>query len=75
MGATGQLLDYNFPEGKEYEPLGALGIDLGNENIVDSDKEILEGKQVEDIRRKNSRLRTDLQHTGPAKRKLKKLSG
>jgi putative transposase len=58
--------------------LGALGIDLGIENIVvDSDQEILENKQVEDIRRKYSRLRSDLQHTGTrsAKRKLKELSG
>jgi putative transposase len=65
-------------EEKEYDPVGALGIDLGIENIVvDSDKEILESKQVEDTRRKYSRLRSDLQHTGTrsAKRKLKKLSG
>lgn len=40
-------------EEKEYDPLGALGIDMGIENIVvDSDKEILENKQVEDIGRK-----------------------
>lgn len=67
-----------LPEEKEYDPLGALGIDLGIENIVvDSDKEILENKQVEEIRRKYSRLRSDLQHTRTrsAKRKLKKLSG
>jgi putative transposase len=67
-----------LPEEKEYDPIGTRGIDLGIENIVvDSDKEILESKQVEDIRRKYSRLRSDLQHMGTrsAKRKLKKLSG
>jgi hypothetical protein len=46
-----------LPEEKEYDPVGALGI----ENVlVDSDKEILESKQVEDTRRKYSRLRSDL---------------
>ena len=35
-------------EEKEYDPLGALGIDMR----IDSDKEILENKQVEDIGRK-----------------------
>ena len=50
-----------LPEEKEYDPVGALGIDLGIENVlVDSDKEILESKQVEDTRRKYSRLRSNL---------------
>ena len=64
-----------LPEEKEYDPIGDRSIDLGIENIVvDSDKEILESKQVEDIRRRYSRLRSDLQDTGTrsAKRKLKK---
>jgi len=68
----------DVPDKSEYDAVGALGVDLGIENIaVDSDKEIFESKKVEDVRRKYSRLRSDLQHTRTrsAKRKLKKLSG
>lgn len=66
------------PEKSEYDPIGALGIDLGIENIaVDSDRKIFESKKVEQTRKKYSRLRSQLQKVGTrsAKRKLKKVSG
>jgi putative transposase len=68
----------DVPDKSEYDAIGALGIDLGIENIaVDSDREIFESKKVENTRRKYSKLRSDLQRVGSrsAKRKLKKLSG
>ena len=66
------------PEKSEYDPVGALDVDLGIENIaVDSDRQIFESKKVEKTRQRYSRLRSILQHTGTksAKRKLKRLSG
>jgi putative transposase len=66
------------PEKPEYDPIDALGIDLGIENIaVDSDRQIIEGKKVEQTRKKYSRLRSQLQKVGTrsGKRKLKKVSG
>src|SRR5215471_748484 len=46
----------DVPDKSEYDAVGALGVDLGIENIaVDSDKEIFESKKVEDVRRKYSR--------------------
>jgi putative transposase len=66
------------PEKSEYDAIGALGIDLGIENIVtDSDRQIFESKNMEKKRQKYSRLRSILQHAGTksAKRKLRKLSG
>jgi hypothetical protein len=40
-----------FPEEKEYDPIGVLGIDLGTENIaVDSDREIFDCKKIENTR-------------------------
>jgi putative transposase len=68
----------DVPDKSEYDPVGALGIDLGIENIaVDSDRHVFESKKVEDTRQRYSRLRSILQHIGTksAKRKLKKLSG
>jgi len=48
------ILTVDAPEKSEYDPVGVLGVDLGIENLaVDSDSQILEGKQVEDIRRKS----------------------
>ena len=37
---------------EEYDPVGALGVDLGIENIaVDSDRQIFESKKVEKARK------------------------
>jgi putative transposase len=66
------------PEKSEYDPVGALGVDLGIENIaVDSDRQVFESKKVEKVRKRYSGLRKELQKVGTksAKRKLKKLSG
>jgi IS605 OrfB family transposase len=66
------------PEKSEYDPVGALGVDLGIENIaVDSDRQVFESKKVEKSRKRYSELRKELQKVGTksAKRKLKKLSG
>jgi len=42
------IIVVDAPDKSEYDPIGALGIDLGIENIaVDSDKEIFESKKVE----------------------------
>lgn len=36
----------DIPEGREYYPVGVVGIDLGVKNIaVDSDKEILKARE------------------------------
>jgi putative transposase len=38
------------PEQTEYDPVGVLGVDLGIVNLaVDSDKQIFEGKKVEQV--------------------------
>jgi putative transposase len=67
------------PEKKsEYDPVGALGVDLGIENIaVDSDRQIFESKKVEQVRKHYNKQRSVLQKIGTksAKRKLKKISG
>jgi putative transposase len=66
------------PEKSEYDPVGALGVDLGIENIaVDSDRQIFESKKVEKARQHYNKQRSVLQKVGTksAKRKLKKLSG
>jgi putative transposase len=66
------------PEKSEYDPVGALGVDLGIENLaVDSDRQIFESDKVEKTRKRYSGLRKQLQNVGTksAKRKLKKLSG
>lgn len=66
------------PEKSEYDPVGALGVDLGIENIaIDSDRQIFESNKVEQTRRHYRGLRRTLQKIGTpsAKRKLKKLSG
>ncbi|MGC2426205.1 MAG: hypothetical protein WA421_04155 [Nitrososphaeraceae archaeon] len=40
------------PEKSEYDPVGALGVDLGIENIaVDSDRQVFESKKVEKVRK------------------------
>jgi putative transposase len=66
------------PEKSEYDPIDALGVDLGIENLaVDSDRQIFESDKVEKARKRYSGLRKQLQKLGTksAKRKLKKLSG
>jgi putative transposase len=66
------------PEKSEYDPVGALGVDLGIENIaVDSDRQIFESKKVEQTRQNYNKQRSILQKVGTksAKRKLKKISG
>jgi IS605 OrfB family transposase len=57
---------------------GVLGVDLGIKNLaVDSDGEVYSASQINHVRYRNRRLRTQLQSKGTksAKRKLKKLSG
>jgi transposase len=50
------------PEKSEYDPVGALGVDLGIENIaVDSDRRVFESKKVEKVRKRYSGLRKELQ--------------
>lgn len=66
------------PEPTKYDPVGALGVDLGIVNLaVDSDGEVHTGKQVDAVRGKNAELRSSLQMKGTrsAKRHLKRLSG
>jgi putative transposase len=63
---------------EEYDPVGALGVDLGIENIaVDNDRQIFESKKVEKARQHYNKQRSVLQKVGTksAKRKLKKISG
>ncbi len=66
------------PEETPYDPVGTLGIDLGLKYLsYDSDGEHYSGKQVDEVRKRNARLKADLQSCGTksAKRHLKKLSG
>jgi len=39
----------DIPEEKEYYPVGVIGIDLGVNIAVDSDKEIFESKRIENV--------------------------
>ena len=66
------------PEETPYDPVGTLGIDLGLKYLsYDSDGEHYSGKQVDEVRERNAKLKADLQSCGTksAKRHLKKLSG
>jgi len=66
------------PEETPYDPVGTLGIDLGLKYLsYDSDGEHYSGKEVDEVRERNAKLRADLQscETKSAKRHLKKLSG
>jgi len=68
---------YQKDEIEPYEPSEWLGCDLGIVNIlVDSDGKIFNGGDVEDIRRKFSHRRKNLQKNGSrsSKRKLKAIS-
>ncbi len=65
-------------EAMPMDGVDALGVDLGVVNIaVDSDGEIHSANQINHVRERHRRLRTQLQAKGSrsAKRKLKKLSG
>lgn len=66
------------PEETPYDPVGTLGIDLGLKYLsYDSDGAYYSGKQVDEVRERNARLKADLQSCGTksAKRHLKRLSG
>ena len=66
------------PEPSKFDAIGTLGVDLGIVNLAtDSDGETFSGKQVDEVRVRNAKLRTNLQSAGTksAKRHLKKLSG
>ena len=68
----------DVPEPTKYDPIGALGVDLGIVNLaVDSDGEIHSGKMVDKVRNKTMKIKSKLQRCGSrsAKRHLKKLSG
>ncbi len=66
------------PEAETFEPEGFLGVDLGIANIAttsDGDRRV--GRQLNQVRHRNRRLRSRLQKKGTksAKRLLRKLSG
>jgi IS605 OrfB family transposase len=66
------------PEPTKFDAVGTLGVDLGIVNLAtDSDGETFSGKQVDEVRERNAKLRANLQGAGTksAKRHLKKLSG
>jgi putative transposase len=70
------------PEQSEFDPVGALGVDLGIENIAtDSDGQVFSGEKVEKSRARYNKLRARLQSAKrvskhrSAQRKLKKMSG
>jgi IS605 OrfB family transposase len=66
------------PEPTKFDAIGTLGIDLGIVYLAtDNDGETFSGKQIDQVREKNAKLRANLQKTGTksAKRHLKKFSG
>jgi IS605 OrfB family transposase len=66
------------PEANEYDPVGALGVDLGIVNLaVDSDGTAYKGEGVQKVMLRNERIKAKLQKRGTksAKRHLKRLSG
>jgi IS605 OrfB family transposase len=66
------------PEPTPYDPVGALGVDLGIVNLaVDSDGAIYKDKEVDKIMGRCEKLKAKLQKRGTksAKRHLKQLSG
>ncbi|AFU57025.1 transposase, OrfB family [Candidatus Nitrososphaera gargensis Ga9.2] len=66
------------PEQSEFDPVGAIGVDLGIENIAtDSDGQVFRGETIEKARKRYNSLRARLQKksTRSAKRHLKKMSG
>lgn len=68
----------DIEEAEPIDPDGVLGVDLGIVNIAtDSDGEIFNGSQVNNVRHRHRRLRKKLQKKGTkgSRRRLKKLSG
>ncbi len=66
------------PEPSRFDPVVALGVDLGIVNLAtDSEGETFSGKQVDKVRERYAKLRATLQSAGTrsAKRHLVKLSG
>jgi len=66
------------PEASQYDPIGALGVDLGIVNLaVDSDGATYKGENVQKVMLRNERIKAKLQRCGSksAKRHLKRLSG
>lgn len=66
------------PEAVQYDPIGALGVDLGIVNLaVDSDGAVYKGQDVDKITHRMDRIKVKLQKCGSksAKQHLKRLSG
>ena len=66
------------PEASQYDPVGALGVDLGIVNLaVDSDGTTYKGKDIDKIMHRNERIKAKLQACGSksAKQHLKRISG
>jgi len=66
------------PEANQYDPTGALGVDLGLVNLaVDSDGTTYKGESVDHVMVRNERIKRALQTCGSksAKRHLKRISG
>ena len=66
------------PEASQYDPVGALGVDLGIINLaVDSDGTAYKGQDVDKVMHRMDRIKATLQKRGTksAKRRLKHLSG
>ena len=66
------------PEASEYDPVGALGVDLGLVNLaVDSDGACYKGDSVDRVMLRDERIKRKLQKCGSksAKRHLKQVSG
>ena len=66
------------PEASQYDPIGALGVDLGIANLaVDSDGTCYKGDTVGHVMVRNERIRSKLQKCGSknAKRHLKRIGG
>jgi len=66
------------PEANQYDPVGALGVDLGIVNLaVDSDGTAYKGQDVDKVMHHNERMKAKLQACGSksSKRHLKRISG
>jgi len=66
------------PEANEYDPVSALGVDLGIVNLaVDSDGTAYKGQDIDKAMHRNERIKAKLQACGSksAKRHLKRISG
>jgi len=66
------------PEANEYDPVSALGVDLGIVNLaLDSDGTAYKGQEIDKAMHRNERIKAKLQACGSksAKRHLKRISG